>query len=438
MEIYVVQTGDTLSAIAEKFGVTEKQLITDNGLQNQDELVIGQCIIIAQPKVTYIVQEGDTLESIAGSNHISIIQLLRNNPSLSDREFIYPGEILVISYGESQNKITTNGYANSFINRNVLKRTLPFLTYLSIYGYSITGETDIVEPDDNDIIQMAKSYHVAPIMLLSSLTIEGVGNNDAIYRMLYNDDISSKYIENMLKILKRKGFYGVNFIYTYLIAESTEVYNEFTKKVAKRLNEEGYILFISIPPILQIEDGRIGFEKIDFSEMGKYANKVIIMNYNWARNPGPPMPPASVFTLQMFLDYLKNYIPPEKMIIGLPLLGYLWKLPFMLGVTRATSLSYDGAIQLAEEKEAEILFDDKSQNPNFSYVEIDDNIPRKYVVWFVDARTMNAFGKLAVQYEAEGIAAWNIMTWLPQLWLIINSQYEIETLLEKLNITCEP
>jgi LysM repeat protein len=43
---YVVQPGDTLSAIAEKFGVTTQQLIEANRISNPDLLVVGQELTI--------------------------------------------------------------------------------------------------------------------------------------------------------------------------------------------------------------------------------------------------------------------------------------------------------------------------------------------------------------------------------------------------------
>ncbi len=115
MIIHVVQLGDTLTSIAESYGISIDSLIINNGIQNPNNLVEGQCIVIVYPQASYMVKEGDTLAGIASANNITIIELLRNNPFISDREFLFPGESLVISYGEKKGKITTNGYANPFI-----------------------------------------------------------------------------------------------------------------------------------------------------------------------------------------------------------------------------------------------------------------------------------------------------------------------------------
>lgn len=429
MDIHVIQQGETIISIAERYGVPVERLIEYNGLPNPYDLVIGQCIVIVYPEITYTVQEGDTLGGIATAYNTSIIQLLRNNPFLSDREFMYPGETLVISFGEKKGSILTNGYANPFIRRDILRKTLPFLTYLTIFGYQATENADIIEPDDEQLISMAKEYQVAPIMLLSTLTFQGVGSVEAVYNILYNENKVDKFIENIINTLRRKGFYGVNFIYSYLTNENEEVYNSFTEKVADHLNREGFAVFVSISPMTVIETNVITFEKINYSQIGRYANQIVVMNYNWGYNFGPPRPAASIYEMQLFLDYLVTLIPFEKIIAGIPLLGYSWQLPYLIGETRASSLTYDAAITLAKETGAEIQFDEVSQNPYYEFFAESSGVPRKYIVWFVDVRSIEALLGLEDEYNIHSFGIWNIMTYFSQMWLVINTQYEIETII---------
>ena len=90
MIIYVVQVGDTITSIANKFGVSEIRLIYENGITNPNDLVTGQTIVITNPKEIYIVKEGDTLPKIALDHNVPIMQLYRNNSFLWDREYILP------------------------------------------------------------------------------------------------------------------------------------------------------------------------------------------------------------------------------------------------------------------------------------------------------------------------------------------------------------
>ena len=158
MIIHIVQQGDTLQKIATYYGTSVQILVQDNGLINPDSLVIGQCIVIAIPEITYIVQDGDTLENIAYSHNVTLMQLFQNNPFLSDREYIFPGDRIVVSYNKT-GKLSTHGNAVPYINRETYRKTLPYLTYISVVNYTATDTGDIVSYyDDEEFIQIAKDY----------------------------------------------------------------------------------------------------------------------------------------------------------------------------------------------------------------------------------------------------------------------------------------
>ena len=48
-QIYVVREGDTLSAIAARFGVSEDQILAENPMSDRDRLFVGQKLVIPPP-----------------------------------------------------------------------------------------------------------------------------------------------------------------------------------------------------------------------------------------------------------------------------------------------------------------------------------------------------------------------------------------------------
>ena len=80
MDIYIVQQGDTIRDIAEKYGVSVQRLITDNSLYSDGRLVVGQALLILRPEVIHTFKDGDTLFSIAEMYNTDVMQLYRNNP----------------------------------------------------------------------------------------------------------------------------------------------------------------------------------------------------------------------------------------------------------------------------------------------------------------------------------------------------------------------
>jgi LysM repeat protein len=87
---YVVQPGDTLSAIAARAGVSLAQLAASNGLDPNGTLLAGAALRLSPtgaPPVTsapsvggsYVVQPGDTLSAIAARAGMSVAQLAASN-----------------------------------------------------------------------------------------------------------------------------------------------------------------------------------------------------------------------------------------------------------------------------------------------------------------------------------------------------------------------
>jgi spore germination protein len=425
MIIHVVQQGETIQSIADLYNITPAQLVLDNGLSELTALVTGQSLVIAYPELTYTVKEGDTLSEIADLYQVSIMQLLRNNPYLSDREYIYPGDIIIISYNTSE-KISTHGNATPFINSGTLRKTLPYLTYLSVLNYTATKDGDIISYyDDTEIILTSKEYGVMPLMLLTTLTLQGEANIGITFDTSINEDFQQKQIDNILSIIRTKGYAGVNISFEYINISNLTLYESYFTKISRELKAEGFLIFVTINTHITNVDSEVMFEKIDYSILNQLADNIIFMNYQWATNINPPSPISSIYNIDVFLNYVSNFISPVKEIIGLVTNGYDWELPFSAGLTSVYSLSYEGALELANIASATIQFDDISQTPFFLY-----NLSGiAHIVWFIDARSINALLGIINQYNLNGIGIWNINIYNPQLWLIINSQYEIEKLL---------
>ncbi|HEX3077651.1 MAG TPA: LysM peptidoglycan-binding domain-containing protein [Lachnospiraceae bacterium] len=427
MEIHIVQPEDTIQSIAAKYSISPSQLVKDNGLVPLNELVVGQTIVIAAPLRSYTVRNGDTLYSIANSHKVTVMDLLRNNPYLSNRKSIYPGECLVIDYDNSHGELKTNGYVYGFVNMDVLKKTLPFLTYLSVFNYTIIdgGEIDIIT-DDTEVVLLAKRYGVAPIMLLSTLTRLGTGNMEVAYSILNSEEKMNHLINNIVKILSTRGYYGVSLSYLFLDSNNQDVYNSFTVKLASRLKREGFLLFITLVPRLHSTCIENTFEKIDYTEIGRSANAVMVLSYDWGFSYGAPGINTSLDVLSDFLKYVLTTVPSEKIILGMSIIGYDWKLPYEVGISKANSLTTDSAIALARQTGASILYDESSQAAYFEYIDYSSKMPSSHIVWFKDARSVDATVKLAPQHGLQGNGIWNSMQFYSQMWVVMNSQYRFK------------
>lgn len=93
---YTVRRGDTLSSIAQRFGLTVDELRSRNNLRG-DRILVGQSLIVgapAAPAITYTVRSGDTLGKIASAHNTSVGALRSANKISGDT--IHPGQQLSI------------------------------------------------------------------------------------------------------------------------------------------------------------------------------------------------------------------------------------------------------------------------------------------------------------------------------------------------------
>lgn len=425
MIIHIVEQGETIDSIADKYQVPRNRLIQENGLADINELIIGQTIVIVNVDKTYIVQEGDTLEGIAGSNGISLMELLRNNPYLSERNYIYVGEELVIHYDEEKRgKMATNGYAFPFINANVLRKTLPFLTYLTIFEYRVTSAGELNDVDDKEIIEITKAYGVAPLMLITTLFELDTDNNVLDYSLITDLTLQEKLINNILDVLKVKGYYGLNIFIQYFTQDYLTNVENFVNILTERLNREGFIVMITLTPNTIIGNH---YQSIDYTNLASTVNDVLLLSYEWGYSSGPPAAATPIPLIREYLDYGVTQIPAEKIHIGIPVVAYNWELPYVSGVTVGNAMSIDSALQLARDVNAIIQFDEISQAPYFYYYSGTTSVNSTInIVWFKDARSIDVLTSFVPAYGLAGVAIWAIMNFFAQLWLIINTQYEIE------------
>ena len=129
MQIYIVKSGDSLYSIAKMFNTSLHMLMETNGLERPNDLVVGQAILILDPEVIHTIQPNETLEYISQKYNTSTNQLYRNNPSLSARPYLIPGDELIISYtNPPTSSILVNGFVYPNINHELLTITLPYMT----------------------------------------------------------------------------------------------------------------------------------------------------------------------------------------------------------------------------------------------------------------------------------------------------------------------
>lgn len=422
MIIHVVRPGESVYSISRQYGVSPSKVIADNELENPNRLVVGQTLVILEGERRHTVAPGQSLYTIARLYGTSIDALLAANPGITNPAAISVGQVIIIpprtiNFGS----IEVNGYAFPNINMDVLRKTLPYLTYLSIFSYEVNADGTLRTIDDDALIQAAYAADVAPMMVITNLAEGGGFSSDIAHSILTNNEAQNNLISNVRRILDEKDYYGLAIDFEYIYPYDRESYNNFLRRITETLRPLGYIIATALAPKISAVQQGLLYEAHDYPVHGALTDHVILMTYEWGYTYSPPMAVAPINEVRRVLDYAVTAIPRDKIFMGIPNYGYNWTLPFVQG-TAARAISNTGAVNLAANVGAVIQYDYQSQAPFFNYYDSDG---RRHEVWFEDARSILAKLTLANTFRIGGISYWTIGSFFPQNWLVLSSVYDI-------------
>ena len=423
MIVHVVRPGDTLDGIAREYGVSPSLLQADNRLPDPGRLVTGQTIVVRRPETVYTVRPGDTLTAIAASSGLSVRQLLRLNPILRGEDAVYPGQTIILADGSrpARSAVVT-GYAYPFVDRGLLQRTLPYLSALVPFTYGIRGDGSLLPLDDTALIAAAEQSGVTPCMHLSTLT-DGERFDSALADRVLNDEtMQATLIADLLATLTRRGYRALDVDFEFIPARDAEPYARFITALRRALAPLGAPVIVALAPKTSAEQSGLLYEGHSYPLLGEAADLLLLMTYEWGYTYGPPMAVAPLPNVRQVVEYALGEIPAGKLLLGVPNYGYDWRLPYVRGVSRATSISNQYAVVLASRHNAAISYDETAQSPWFRYR---DAAGAEHEVWFEDARSVTAKLSLIDRYGLAGAGYWNLMRPFPQNWLILSSAFHV-------------
>lgn len=384
MQIHVVSKGESIWSIAQAYDVPYQNIIQSNQLPNAEQLVVGQAIVIP------------TMERIHWSRPF------RQKPAVDIGAYVD----LQITGTRSPQVVGEIG---------------EYLTFLQIFSYEMNPDGTLVPLDDQAVINAAYANQVVPLMVITNLS-EGGFDTELATIILGSEILQNRLLDEAIAIMDQKGFLGLDFDLEYLGAANRERYNNLMRKARVRLDERGYYLSSALAPQVEPDMEGILYEGHDYAAHGEIADFVFLMTYEWGWTGGPPRAVAPINEVRRVIEYANSVMPADKIMMGIPLYGYNWTLPFVEGESRADSIDHQEAIELALQYNAEIQYDQEAQSPYFDYY---DEEGRKHVVWFEDARSIQAKFDLVKEFNLRGFYYWVLGWEFPQNWLLIEDNFEV-------------
>ncbi|HWO75270.1 MAG TPA: LysM peptidoglycan-binding domain-containing protein [Bacillus sp. (in: firmicutes)] len=420
---HIVRPGEALWMIAQRYGTTVDALIRANQITNPSLIYPGTRLII--PALQHTIQPGETLWQIA-NRYGTTIQAIIKASQIQNPDLLYPGVTLIIPRRKPTIVSNAFTYHSGAEAERIVGEIAEHLTYLATFAYVIQpdGSLQLFMEDDTDAIQAGLAQGAVPMMSISNFTVTEAGENIA-HAVLASEENRERLLTNILSVMKAKGYQGLNIDFENVLPQDRELYNQFLQRAVDTLHQEGFFVSTSLAPKISGEQKGLLYEAHDYPAHGRIADFVVLMTYEWGYRKGPPRAISPLNEIKRVLDYAVSVIPRKKILMGFQLYARDWLIPHVQG-QEAETFSPQEAIARAVRYGATIQYDSIAASPFYRYT---DEQGRGHEVWFEDARSAQAKFDTIKDYNLLGVSYWVLGYSFPQNWVLLEDNFKIRKLI---------
>ncbi len=449
---YTVQPGDSLYSIARQYNTLAESIAQLNRLQGT-ALDVGQRLVIPQYTEAVVNVGRANIRSGPGTNY-SIVQsvtsgaklpitetsgdwlrvsLHNGNPGWISRGLAtyrtYDGSkpiIDIVGFYTLQEGSALPGSFRSFVDNTSSLTSLP----LFLYRFDQDTPTSVVkfgEFTDNEIetlVAIAHRYNIMILPVVHNLLYESGGqeaSRKVVQAMVATQQSRSIAINNIIALIYRFGFDGVNIDIEDVYQEDSARLSQFYTELGTAMRSRGYYLSASVPSRIRDYPPFNPFsDPFDYSAIGAAVNQFVVMLYNEHGWPGSdPGPVVSSGWMNKVISYTLTKMPASKIVAAISVFGF----DFNLATGKNTYATFEMADNLSKQNNAEIIFDQDTLTPMFSYT---DEQGDPHEVWFENSQSIIAKMRLAWQQGISGVALWRLGMEDPGLWPAVKTDIVVK------------
>ncbi|MDH4358932.1 MAG: glycosyl hydrolase family 18 protein [Candidatus Berkelbacteria bacterium] len=263
--------------------------------------------------------------------------------------------------------------------------------------------------EDQEIIGFAKANKIKVVA-----TITNDSDPDLVGPIITDSAKIDLHIRNILKLVEKNGYDGIEIDYESLLAKNKEAYTSFMSKLSVELKKQNKTLATALHAKTEEPGTWDGPQAQDWTELGKICDEVKIMtyDYHWATSEAGAISPLD-WTEDVIKLAVKE-IPKEKIYLGVPFYGYDWV------EENATDLTWQDVQKIVKKNNPTVKSDGASKESYFSYQKEDKN----HEVWFNNSESVKSRAELAKKYSLQGIGIWRLGREDPGNWQAIQETFK--------------
>lgn len=419
MTVHVVQTGEDLWAISNKYSVPIQSILNLNGLPAESVIVPGLALYLPDNlphNRFYRINSGDQIGNLAFQFQTNAASILAANPGIRPEQ-LHIGQIInipsplklqmaalgfILPSSESANIITVNSIAGQ-------------LSYLAIVAYSFTEEGFAYrEIEDAALVASCKQLNIKPLLMIRNFTAAGF-SAELAGRALENIAFRRNLVASILNLAKQRGYEGVSIDFEFIPPARRRDFISFLTELKRGLGD----LFLHVNVHAKTEDiptNRI-IGAYDYAAIGQIADMVAVMTIDYGYPGGPPAPIAPITWMEQVIQYSITQIPPRKLQVAIALYGYDKAVRTNATIAMSVLAAQNQAISTG----TPIQIDLSAKSPWYRYWRgVEERI-----VWFEDIRSLIEKYRLLDIYQLAGTTFWQITLPFPQNWAYIRDHIAV-------------
>jgi spore germination protein YaaH len=290
--------------------------------------------------------------------------------------------------------------------------------------YSVDANGLVSGAPNPEVLRVAQEKHL-PVMPIITST-----GKEAFHKLLSDSAAQQIMIASLLQQAKLHGYLGIQFDFEDISWTDRDALSTLVKQTADALHAAGLQLSIATVPNAPGYPGAGAFSRwmyadwrgaYDLKALAQSVDLICLMTYDQQSRWTTPGPVAGWQWTIDNLNYALQFVPPQKLSLGIPLYGYHWFAgdPVMKDQERPNStadyISEPDAMLLAQEYKGIPQWDSVDHTAWF-YIYRDQ---LREWVFYTDAHTFEDRYKLAQEHGLEGFCSWVLGTEDPEIWKLL-------------------
>ncbi|HVA25455.1 MAG TPA: glycosyl hydrolase family 18 protein [Chloroflexota bacterium] len=266
---------------------------------------------------------------------------------------------------------------------------------LSPAWFHLDANGNVYGSDSPEVTQFAKAHGIKIMPIVAN----GEFDPDAAHAVLSDGGIQTNALNGLTWLVNNFGYDGINIDFENLYNSDRDGFSAFMTNVYARVHREnGKIVTLALASkTKETYDGFAG--PFDYAGLAPNLDLAVLMTYDDHYAGGEAGPVAPLDWVDQVVTYATKFIPPSKLLLGLPFYGYNWNVSTG---GWASAVGYNDIVRTVFNHGPGIQMDQASGTPVYTY----DGGNGVHQIWFENSTSLGYKLALAAKHGLAGWGAW--------------------------------